>query len=344
MKAGIVTIQSLNNGNRLQNYALQRVLTDEGFKTESIRREPFNAMKRLKGTLRRVIKNDSVNRFRAFDSEFIHFSKYTLSTQFITPGFSDAYDAYVIGSDQVWNPDFSFSSELEYLPMVEPSKKVAYAASFGVREIKAGCIRTAELLSGIPSISVRENAGAKIILDLTGREVPVVLDPTMLLTTENWSFVSKKPDIATCNTPFAVKCVLGDDASGSRIDSIASKYGLNIIDINDPLLRIGPSEFVWLISHSELVCTDSFHASVFALLHHKPLAIFERVSANADMSSRFDTLCSNFGLVGNRSSEPSFGENAIFGTDWNDVDNRLFALRKSSLYWLKSSLEGVARG
>ena len=95
--------------------------------------------------------------------------------------------------------------------------------------------------------------------------------------------------------------------------------------------------------HSELVCTDSFHASVFALLHHKPLAIFERVSADADMSSRFDTLCANFGLVGHRSSEDSFGEDAIFAADWDDVEARLAKLRDASQAWLKSALNGVAR-
>ena len=282
--------------------------------------------------------------FYKFDKRFIAFSKGTVVKEFITPGLLEFYSGFVIGSDQVWNPDFDFNSELEYLPMVPQQKKIAYAASFGVGEISANRERTAELLDGIKSISVREEAGAEIVRDLTGREVPVVLDPTLLLGPADWEKVSVKPRKVDRSVPYVFKYVLGDDVNDKRIAALAASRGLEVIDVMDDSLAVGPSEFVWLIAHSELVCTDSFHASVFALLHHRPLAIFERVSADADMSSRFDTLCSNFGLVGHRSSEESFGEDAIFGTDWDDVDARLASLRNTSLSWLEGALDGVARG
>lgn len=350
MKTAILTIQSINYGNRLQNYALQAVLNGLGNDVESLRREPgFNGsfatrLKAVKHRLGRVRhRGDKVGAFYCFDRDHIYFSTSTVSKEFISSDLS-RYDLFVIGSDQVWNPDFVFNSELEYLPMVPSNKKIAYAASFGVSEVAANRVRTAELLNGIPYISVREYAGRRIVKELTGRDVPVVLDPTMLLNTQNWAKVAKKPVNVSCDAPFVFKYVLGNDVNEAKIKRLAGERGLAVLNVMDESLALGPAEFIWLVAHSELVCTDSFHASVFALLHHRPLAIFERVSANADMSSRFDTLCSSFGLTGHRSSEPGFGIDAVFDTDWNAFESRLSEFRAFSLGWLADSLGAVARG
>ena len=348
-----MTIQSVNYGNRLQNYALQSVLDGMGHHAESLLRYPgvdagtpkqrLRAVKREVGL---VLKHRSDRRgaFADFDKEFISFSGKVASRDFVSAGVGDSYDCFVIGSDQVWNPDFDFTSEVEYLPMVPADKKVSYAASFGVSEITESRARTAELLNGIKFISVRESAGADIVRDLTGRKAAVVLDPTLLLGPDDWNCVSKKPAKVDCGSPFVFKYVLGNDVNEKSIERMAQDRGLAIIDVMDPSLAIGPSEFVWLIAHSELVCTDSFHASVFALLHHKPLAIFERESADADMSSRFDTLCATFGLLGHRSSEDCFCDDAIFGTDWGAFESKLKELRSSSVEWLENAIGGVVLG
>lgn len=344
MKAAIVTIQSENYGNRLQNYALQQALVGLGCTVESIRRAPFGLPQRAKRLVRGLLKDDKTTAFRRFDADNVTLSSRVLSPNGVSASMQSAYDVFVIGSDQVWNPDFSFNSELDYLPMVPSAKKFAYAASFGVNRIEENRERTADLLNGIPRISVREQAGADIVADLTGREVPVVLDPTMLLTVEDWAAVAVKPKALACDKPFVFKYVLGNDVNEARIAAVAVGRGLEVVDVMDGSLKIGPAEFVWLVAHSSLVCTDSFHASVFALLHHKPLAIFERVSSDADMSSRFDTLCSLFDLKGHRSSEPEFGSDAIFGADWDAFERRLAELRAFSRGWLEDSLGAVARG
>lgn len=352
MNIAILTIQSINYGNRLQNYALQTVLESMGHDVESLKREPGlrgstkSSLRTVKRAIGAIVKHrgDKIAAFKDFDNSYISFSKMTVSTEYVSPGLENAYDCYVIGSDQVWNPDFDFNSDLEYLPMVDAKKKVAYAASFGVDKIGDNREATAALLNGVGSIAMREGAGSRIVRDLTAREVPVVLDPTLLLDTAAWGKISKRPLNIDCSKPFIFKYVLGNDVNDRKIKELAGSRGFAVVDVMDEALSIGPSEFVWLIANSELVCTDSFHASVFALLHHKPLAVYERVSADADMSSRFDTLCSTFGLVGHRSSEASFGPEAIFGTDWSDVDAHLAVLREDSLAWLKTALEEVARG
>lgn len=351
MNIAILTIQSVNYGNRLQNYALQTVLDGLGNRTCSLRRDAgfhgsseskLRAVRHRLGVLRHW--SDRYGSFRRFDRDFISFSDSVVSKEYVSRHLNSNHDCFVIGSDQVWNPDFDFNSDLEYLPMVSRGKKVAYAASFGVAGIAENRERTAGLLEDIGAISVREAAGADIVRGLTGRDAPVVLDPTLLLGPSDWAAVAKKPSGFHSGRPYVFKYILGDDVNDGRIAALADSRGLEVLDVMDGSLAAGPSEFVWLIAHSGLVCTDSFHASVFALLHHRPLAIFERVSSDADMSSRFDTLCANFGLAGHRSSESSFCEDAVFSTDWDDVDLRLDRLRASSLTWLRGALGGVARG
>ena len=347
-----MTIWDTNYGNRLQNYALQNILEGYGHRVETLRRQAgFDGplrfkLRGIKAAVSSVTKRRAGlprrRAFASFDEACISFSPMVASEEYVSAGLADAFDCFVIGSDQIWNP--TFNGDLVYLPMVPKGKKVSYAASYGVSAFKGDGSRTAELLRGMSYVSVREDAGAAIVFELTGEEVAVVLDPTLLLGPKDWEGISKKPVTFECGRPFAFKYVLGNDVNARRIEALASSRGLEIIDVMDPSLAIGPSEFVWLVAHSELVCTDSFHASVFALLHHKPLAIFERVSDGADMSSRFDTLCEAFGLVGHRSSEDRFGEDSIYGTDWDEFERRLEGLRFSSRSWLESALEGVARG
>lgn len=339
MLIGIVTINSHNYGNRLQNYALQEVLKKRGHEVATIRRKKWGLWDRSKKFVRRVVKNDSFNAFYDFDDCYIRYSELVLSRQYTDERVYRAFDKYVIGSDQVWNPTFSFNSDLDYLPEVESKKKMSYAASFGVSQIPEGDAgRIADLLRAIPHISVRENAGAAIVKSLADREVPVVLDPTLLLDVEEWKKVSNRPRFIDVSDKYIVKYMLGSDVNADIVSDFAAENKYRVIDVFDKKLKIGPSEFVWLIANCEMVCTDSFHASVFALLHHRPFAIFERVSSDKDMSSRFDTLCSLFDVEANRASSAGFSMRDSFKTDWSAFEKRLSDLRRMSNEWLDYGL------
>lgn len=288
MRVAILTIQSDNFGNRLQNYALQTVLKGLGHDVESLRRDGglkgfIKQGARMSKLASRLIEGKDAKKaaFWDFDRKHLSFSTKKVANGCVSRDLVSSYDCFVIGSDQVWNPNFPFNSDLDYLPMVPAARKLAYAASFGVSRIENNRERIAELLNDVGSISVREKAGASIVHELTGKTPPVVLDPTLLLGAEGWVRVARMPKRFACNRPFVFKYVLGKDVNAERIAELAYARGLEIVDAFDVSLGIGPAEFVWLIAHSELVCTDSFHASVFALLHHKPLAIFERVSGGA---------------------------------------------------------------
>ena len=338
----------MNCGNRLQNWALQEVLTAMGHDVETLRRDAgtngslrskVRTLKSRVGVIRHL--HDRYGAFRRFDG-LVRYSQCVVSKEYISPEIEDSYDAFVVGSDQVWNPDFDFISELEYLPFVPATKKLSYAASFGVSEISSNRGRTAELLRGFNSISVREDAGVVIVRDLAGVPAEIVLDPTMLVGREAWERVARKPGIKGLDSPYLLKYVLGDDAHEGDIVKTAGELGLSVVDLTDGSLPVGPAEFVWLIAHAEMVCVDSFHGSVFSLLFHRPFVIFERQSADADMSSRFDTLCRAFGMGHHRFCSSDFDYGRCLDEDWDAFERTLADERSRSLGWLRDALDKVS--
>lgn len=341
-----MTIQSVNYGNRLQNWALQVALNEMGHDVESLHRNAdingslrskLRSIKRRLGRVRYL--HDRNGKFREFDRR-VSFSRFTVSREYVSPGLADAYDAFVMGSDQIWNPDFDFNSDLEYLPFIPREKKLSYAASFGVSQIIENRELTASYLRDIPSISVREDAGAAIVEDLVGARAEVVLDPTMLIGTDVWCAVARKPGVDVQH-PFMLKYVLGDDAYEDIMTDLARECGLVVVDLKDLSLPVGPAEFVWLVANAAMVCTDSFHASVFSLLFHRPFIIFERRSADADMSSRFDTLCQIFDMGHHRYCKESFDLDCCDGEDWSRFETRLASERSRSISWLSAALAKV---
>ncbi len=223
-KIAIVTLNGyFNYGNRLQNYALQETLKSLGFEIETI----MNTNKTLYSSnvtfMERVnnLKNKSkkeiygileykvwrkVNKyetqkseeirtevFKKFTHNHIKETDYSISDNSMPEDLSLRYDYFVAGSDQVWNPNYIHGSPINFLIFAEQHKRIAYAPSFGVSEVKAEYIKNyKEWISGMHKLSVREDDGAKIIKDLTGRDAPVLVDPTLLITKEKWISISKE--------------------------------------------------------------------------------------------------------------------------------------------------------
>lgn len=309
LKVAIVTIISGNIGNRLQNFALQEVLKEMGLDVRTLPLKSTNVILKLKNSVKldlkilynKLSKNDKKTVWwERFNRKKIRWSKYSASDKNV----SDEYNFFVAGSDQIWNPYFKFNTEREFLNFTNKEKRIAYAASFGVEDIPEGSKeKYSELLKEFSSISVREFAAVKIVDNLTQKKVPVVLDPTMLLGREAWHEFAKK-SLLKFEKPYIFKYFLGirNDEYETYIDNLARENGWEVIDIikapNSYKYKIGPMEFVYLLEHSQVVVTDSFHGSVFSILFHKPFMVFERPceEGEAIMSSRLDTLLTIFKL------------------------------------------------
>lgn len=311
MTIGIVTIIDNNNyGNRLQNYALQEVVKRLGYDVITFKNEIFlNEKKRwiyrkikywgYKGTY--SLNKCRKENFQKFN-EKIHFSH-----KYLNPFFeSEECDYYIVGSDQVWNPNFGRLRDVDLLRFVKRNdKKISYAASFGISQLSNTLEESiCDDLKSFKKISVREDTGKRIIKKITNRsDIEVVLDPTMLLERESWNSVEVQP---YCKMPakYILTYFLGQQEENVKqeLKQVAEKNDceiINLLDNESPFYALGPGEFLYLIKRAFLICTDSFHASVFSIIYDKPFVIFDRVQKNVvTMNSRMETLISNLKLTG----------------------------------------------
>ena len=314
MKVGIVTINDNDNyGNRLQNYAVEQVLQKDGIKVKTLRNTiRFNNrcskkvfVKKIIGHIYKdIIKNPLKNKkrlkaFKKFNRDNINFTR-EMTTIFSK--INNKYDYFIVGSDQVWKPTYGRLSDMDVLAFADSNKRIAFSASFGISELDENAkTKVKNEISKFKSISVREDSGKKIIKDSIKREdIEVLVDPTMLLTSEEWDKVSKKP-VMLKTDKYILNYFLGElsEERKKEIDRIAKENDcevINILDENSPFYQTGPSEFLYLEKNAFLICTDSFHSTVFSILYNRPFIVFNREDAKVNMNSRIETLMNKFDL------------------------------------------------
>lgn len=242
---------------------------------------------------------------------------------------ADEYDYFVTGSDQVWNPYFVDLEKL-FITFAPSEKRIAYAASISCPEIPQDKLQAfIDGVRGMKAISVREQAGADLIQQLTGRRVQVVADPTMLVTAEDWRSIARKPSWLKGDEQLLVTYFLGKRPD-SVIESIARENGLHIVNMLDERVfehyAIAPEEWLWLIDHARFMYTDSFHGTVFSILFRTPFVVTERVDAGcaSKMTSRIDTLLAKFDLSDRRGTNANgYMIDSPLDMHYGDVDKVL---------------------
>lgn len=349
MKIGILTIIDNNNyGNRLQNYATQKILEKMNVCSKTLINREYSNTKKF--YLLRKIKNfknndtysSNKNRkklFEEFNKNINYYSKE------ITAFSKDSgFDFYIVGSDQVWNPNLGRLREVDLLNFAPSNKRIAFSASFGIDKIsKKQEKNISKELKKYKKISVREESAKKIVKEATLRDdIEVLLDPTMLLTPNEWDEVAKKPTQLK-NNKYILNYFLGDlsEERKNEINRIAKENKcdvINILDINSPFYETGPSEFLYLEKNAFLICTDSFHSSVFAILYDRPFIVFDREQAKvANMNSRIETLLAKFKLK-NRKFEGKITEKNL-KHDYSQAYKILEKERKKSKTFLYKALD-----
>lgn len=344
-KVGIVTIDSSNLGNKLQNYALQQTIASLGFDVETIGiNKCYFDYKSFKKRALWFLLQTKGWKFYSFRKN-ITWSKYTIDDLCKSHKLSEEFCAFVIGSDQVWNPTYNFTSEAMFLQFAPEQKRISYAASLGVSDIQ-GEIREQYIkgLRSMSNISVRESAASDLIYDMTGIKAKTVLDPTLLLTKTQWNSVAKKPSFKIPKK-YVLKYFLGDvtDEVVDTQNRIINDDDIQVLDIRlknsrGRELAVGPAEFIYLIKNAYCILTDSFHGSVFSAIFNRPFVIFERQDKEANMSSRIDSLCATFNLSEHRFSSEKFIPEKVLLPNYTNFDNALASERENSLIFLKQSL------
>lgn len=303
---------SVNYGAALQGYALYRAVSKMGYPCAVIDYNrgmhhrnyilPSFSQSSLKG---KVFKLLSSGKKRALSKKFNSFVlKHEMLTKALNGNgalynhFWDPKDIYLLGSDQVLNLDVTAGDFQYYLDFVESPNKIAYAPSFGTNQIPEKFKEKAdELLRKFRCITVREESGQKLIEAATGNKPQVVLDPSFLLSSDEWKeiFIPPKEKDYILLFPFHQK---------SPCISAAQKYaevtGLPLINITymvehvegaKNIKNVSPEEWGGYVANAKKVFTDSFHGMVFSLIFHKNFQVeLDKKSQKMSRNSRITDL------------------------------------------------------
>lgn len=313
-RVGILTLyhKTYNFGAQLQAYALQKTIEGMGYACEQIR-FIWSREETIEG-----YENASINqkKFAEFSNGIKH-SRRIYNADNIADCVDD-YDAFVVGSDQVWGVEHSMP--LMKLPVMTlsfvPNEKVkiAYAASMGRAAPVSGIKEVIKNeLGKLDAISVREKTAADYLSGLVGRDISTALDPVFLLEKEIWNTLAS--DAESDGTPYIFFYTTGADPRQDEIiDGISKELDLPLKRLSYISgERIGPKEFVAWIKNAEYVVTDSFHATAFSILYHKQFITLpvERAAADRNRNVRLIDLLDMLDLADRYMNEDrSIGETA----------------------------------
>lgn len=376
-KIAIVNRTNLKNyGSVLQCYALCKAVSDLGFETEILWEQgnvsknfDFRPMKIIKTVLKMgihpsliksTIKNikevrakpvdtETVKLFERFVDKYIN-QKFMTHKNLVRHAKGTEYLKFICGSDQVWCSTTLYVDPLMYLRFAPSQKRIAYAPSIGRNYIPAYNRRKMrKYIMGIPFVSIREEEGQRLIKELTGRDVPVVLDPTLLLEKEAWELL--KNQSITKKKPY-ILCYFLDipsDEIQRRIEKCAENnsfqlisIGRNLNDISDRVEIMsppcGPKEFVSYIAEADLVITDSYHGMLFSILFERRFWAVERAYQQFDQSSRQLTILRKLELE--KRYLTKCREFTLENIDYIAVNNLLKGLKERSKCYLRAAIEG----
>lgn len=361
-KIGVVTMFSNSNyGCLLQCYAVKTILSKFGYKSEilvPVRHVHIEAFRKYTMKVLRYLYSlvNEEPRYYIYKrlSKMDYFIKNNLDWKYVNTKklkagrFNDTYAAYCVGSDQIWNPYcIEYDPEIVFLPFVDNSHKFAIAPSIAVENVPSKFIYDCKkYLVDFRYISVREKSGAQLLENILGRHVPFMIDPTLMLDKCDWDRIADLSSIKE-DEDYLVTYFLGELNPERRqiIDELSEKYHLKVIsmlDLNDKLhYSISPAEFLYLIKNAKIVCTDSFHATVFSLIWEKAFWVFSKEVGGklaTDNGSRVENLLELFGqrdrlLLQNRieSLDKTFDVNFENNSDF--IESRVSALKCIGSYF-----------
>ena len=307
MRIAMLTLNVYDNyGNMLQKYALYRTLKKFADTVEVLwiaSTKPFipyelEADRHAVGNLRdAAFKSVRQNKFKEFNEG-------NMRTRFNIPNLSELaneYDFFVVGSDQVWNPEFYVPGR--FLDFAPPEKRIAYAASIAVPELPEKVIENyRQKISEMAHVSVREREGCNLVEELTGTRPLQVIDPVFLLPPEEWRELSKPP------TWFDTKkykkgYVLTHFFNGKppkQVHALAAQLGLPMINLRDidnfNYYTAGVEEFLYLMSKATLICTNNYHVTAFAMLFQRPFIVYRYGNLLLSRFTRMNSLLNLFKL------------------------------------------------
>lgn len=320
MKVGIITFyhKSINYGGTLQSYALCKKANEEVDSQQILYAKSLQPIESPLAKVKNVFKKNIKKLLRrkhntAFGKRQKTFEPFRLFVPHSSQEYHEQtidnclhlYDAFIAGSDQVWNVEYY--DEVYRLEFVPSTKyKFSYAAGISSGELtKEQKLIFKKALSTFDAISVREESTVNTLQPLTDKKVEWVLDPTLLLSREDWDEICSVRQISE---KYVFCYFLGElSLSNKNIIKFARSKNLKVVsmpylagtskrdsDFGDrKIYDAAPPDFISLIKYAEYVFTDSFHATVFSHIYHKNFFVFNRAGLKS-MNDRIYSLASLF--------------------------------------------------
>lgn len=319
-KIGIITILNVNNyGAELQAFALHHKLKLMGYDNEIInylyyKNPQYQNENSSKPLIKTSIKNTLkdlvlkwLDKYSAFKypkiakirkQRFDDFHGEHTATSRVYKSYSELYGAnldyetYIVGSDQIWNPNNGTNIAPYFLTFApENANKVSYASSFGISAIKETYYpQYKKWIHNLDYISTRESDGVDIIQKVSGQKATHVVDPTLLLSKSEWEGLMVPYEH---KEPFILLFIFKKNRYAEELAyKIQERTGFKIIRVcknerplepDNKILNIrdfGPLEFLGLYSGASVVLTTSFHGSIFSLIFEKPFYTITPASKN----------------------------------------------------------------
>lgn len=363
MKIGILTFHCAHNyGAVLQCYALQETLSQLGHKVEIIDYrpqyllDPYNIFNK-----KRIISKNPIEFLKNIVKEFlilyIRIKRYNRFNRFIINRLNlshpiydkeipSNYDVYIMGSDQIWNPQITNGFDDIYFGQFLFTKKnqkyIAYAASMEVKSLSS---HDAEYyknnLKNFNAISVREKTLAELLQPLSTTAIQSVIDPTLLINSNIWGNIIKEPKIK--NKKYVLVYQVRYNSKVVKIaQKIAKQINGIVIELSSSISlkkimqskqSVSPEEFLGYIKNASFVITTSFHGTAFSIIFKRP---FYCIQLNDGNDTRSSSLLNSLGLSNRMltiDEEPK--PNLI---EYESVYGLLNDLRKQSLYFLRKSI------
>lgn len=244
------------------------------------------------------------------------------------------YQYYIVGSDQIWNPEITLGLRKVYFGnFVSKSERkvIAYAASLGGASLAAKYDEEfSELIKTVDHISVRESAAVPYIRQFYKKEIFTVPDPVFLLHKEEWQKIEKLPDkkryifvYMTENNDVLLEYVK-KLAEREKLMILKMKGGQNLSGENVVTDYIaGPAEFLGYIHRADYVVTNSFHGVAFSIIFQKAFTVFPHSSVGTRISNIL-MICGLENRLYSADGEPNsvclLQNQAV---DWKSVERRI---------------------
>lgn len=336
MRIGVLTLfhSKDNYGQQLQCYALQKYLRDMGHDVFLIRYDylkdlssplwlkmlkAFNPIKLVRYAMYKryhanVLKEQSRNDrcFDSFREKHVIMSERQYGSYVELCENPPPADAYIVGSDQVWNCLLHCSASRVktqihafFLDFGGPdAKRISYAASWGMESIPRDHTQEIEpLLAKFDYVSVREKSGIELCRQCGRDDAEWVCDPTLLLPAESYRNLYREEDrrgsIRKPKSKYLLLYMLKDERNFDKdsVYAFATTKKLEVVYVTGGKLMDGREKFfatipewLYLVDNAEYVITNSFHGSVFSTIFHKAFGVIPREGKFAGMNTRLESL------------------------------------------------------